>query len=262
MNFVALTIFPEMFQLFWDHGIIRRAIEQGIISASAVNIREFAAGRHQATDDRPYGGGNGMVMKPEPLAAAIRWAVKAVPGAKTVYLSPQGRAFNQEIAAELSMQPGLILICGRYEGIDERICQQFVDDEISIGDYVLTGGELPAMVLMESVTRLIPGALGGEESAQKDSFSDSLLEHGHYTRPPNFEGDAVPEVLLSGNHAEIEKWRLESSLIRTVLKRRDLLMRRQLTLAEVRILQQWRLDIDHILQSQSISGIGSLPSRQ
>jgi len=160
MNFVALTIFPEMFQRFWDHGIVRRAIEQGVISAAAVNIREFAAGRHQVTDDSPYGGGNGMVMKPEPLAAAIRWAAKAVPGARTVYLSPQGRAFNQGIASELSALPGLILICGRYEGIDERICQQFVDDEISIGDYVLTGGELPAMVLMEAVTRLIPGALG------------------------------------------------------------------------------------------------------
>jgi tRNA (guanine37-N1)-methyltransferase len=262
MKFVALTIFPEMFQLFWDHGIVRRAIEQGVISASAVNIREFAAGRHQVTDDRPYGGGNGMVMKPEPLAAAIRWAENTAPGARTVYLSPQGRAFNQEIAAELSVQPGLILICGRYEGIDERICQQFVDDEISIGDYVLTGGELPAMVLMEAVIRLIPGALGGEESAQKDSFSDSLLEHGHYTRPANFEGEAVPDVLLSGNHAQIEKWRQESSLIRTVLKRRDLLMQRQLTLAEVRILQQWRLDIDQILQSQSISGAGTLPGRQ
>jgi tRNA (guanine37-N1)-methyltransferase len=262
MNFLALTIFPEMFQRFWDHGIIRRAIEQGVISAAAVNIREFAAGRHQVTDDSPYGGGNGMVMKPEPLAAAIRWAAKEVPGARTVYLSPQGRAFNQAIAAELSALPGLILICGRYEGIDERICQQFVEDEISIGDYVLTGGELPAMVLMEAVTRLIPGALGGEQSAQKDSFCDSLLEHGHYTRPANFEGEPVPDVLLSGNHAQIEKWRLESSLIRTVLKRRDLLMQRQFTLAEVRILQQWRLDIDQILQSQSISGTGPLPGRQ
>ena len=262
MNFVVLTIFPEMFQRFWDHGIVRRAIEQSVISASAVNIRDFAEGRHQETDDRPYGGGNGMVMKPEPLAAAIRWAANAAPDAKTIYLSPQGRVFNQAIAAELSAQPGLILVCGRYEGIDERICQQFVDDEISIGDYVLTGGELPAMVLMEAVIRLIPGALGGEESAQKDSFSDSLLEHGHYTRPSDFEGDTVPDVLLSGNHAEIERWRLESSLIRTVLKRKDLLMRRQLTLAEVRILQQWRLDIDHILQSQSIPGAGPLPGRQ
>lgn len=262
MNIVALSIFPEMFQLFWDHGIVRRAIEQGVISASAVNIRDFAAGRHQVTDDRPYGGGNGMVMKPEPLAAAIRWAETAAPGARTVYLSPQGRAFNQEIAAELSGEPGLILICGRYEGIDERICQRFVQDEISIGDYVLTGGELPAMVLVEAVTRLIPGALGGQESAQKDSFSDGLLEHGHYTRPADFEGERVPDVLLSGHHALIEKWRLESSLIRTVLKRKDLLMQRQLTLAEVKILQQWRLDIDRILQSQSISGAGPLPGRQ
>jgi tRNA (guanine37-N1)-methyltransferase len=262
MNFQALTIFPEMFQLFWDHGIVRRAIEQGVITAAAVNIRDFASGRHLVTDDRPYGGGNGMVMKPEPLAAAIRWALTAAPGARTVYLSPQGRVFTQEIAAELSVQSGLILICGRYEGIDERICQRFVDDEISIGDYVLTGGELPAMVLMEAVVRLIPGALGGETSAQKDSFSDSLLEHGHYTRPANFEDDLVPDVLLSGNHAQIEKWRMEASLIRTFLKRKDLLMQRRFTPAEIKIIQQWRLDIDHILQFQSLSGAGALPGRQ
>ena len=221
MKFTALSIFPEMFQPFWEHGIVRRAIEQGMVTASAVNIRNFAKGRHQVTDDRPYGGGNGMVMKPEPLADAIRWAADRLPGARTIYLSPQGRIFNQKIAADLVLQPGIILICGRYEGIDERICQNFVDDEISIGDYVLTGGELPAMVLMESVIRLIPGVLGGEESAQKDSFSDGLLEHDHYTRPAVFEGSAVPEILLSGNHAEIEKWRMESSLIRSILKRRD-----------------------------------------
>ncbi len=251
-----------MFERFWDHGIVRRAIELGVITASAINIRDFASGRHLVTDDRPYGGGNGMVMKPEPLAAAIRSALTTAPGARIVYLSPQGRVFNQQVAAELSDQSGLILICGRYEGIDERICQQFVEDEISIGDYVLTGGELPAMVLMEAVIRLIPGALGGEMSAQKDSFSDSLLEHGHYTRPSDFEGDGVPEVLISGNHARIEKWRMESSLIRTFLKRKDLIMQRRLTSAEAAILQQWRLDIDHILQSQSVSGAGPLPGRQ
>lgn len=262
MNFVALTIFPEMFQLFWNFGIVRRAIEQGAVTAEAVNIREFALDRHQVTDDRPYGGGNGMVMKPEPLAAAIRSAQNAAPGARVVYLSPQGRVFTQRVAEELSRQPGLILICGRYEGIDERICQHFVDDEISIGDYVLTGGELPAMVLMEAVIRLIPGVLGGEESARKDSFSDSLLEHGHYTRPADFEGERVPEVLLSGHHAAIEKWRLESSLVRTLWKRRDLLMQRQLALAEIRILQQWRLDIDQILQAQSLPGTGPLPGLQ
>jgi tRNA (guanine37-N1)-methyltransferase len=262
MNFQVLTIFPEMFERFWDHGIVRRAIEQKVIAASAVNIRAFAPGRHQVTDDRPYGGGDGMVMKPEPLAAAIRSALADAPHARVVYLSPQGRVFNQKIAIELSTLSGLILVCGRYEGIDERICQQFVEDEISIGDYVLTGGELPAMVVMESVIRLIPGALGGETSAEKDSFCNNLLEHGHYTRPPDFEGEAVPEVLLSGHHAHIEKWRLESSLIRTVLKRRDLLMQRRLTPDEAEILQQWRRDIDHILQFQSISGIGPLSGRQ
>lgn len=262
MKFVALTIFPEMFQQFWNHGIVRKAIDKGIIYASAVNVRDFATDRHHITDDSPYGGGNGMVMKPEPLAGAIRWSKDAVPGAKTIYLSPQGRMLDQKIAAELSFQPGLILICGRYEGIDERICEEFVDDEISIGDYVLTGGELPSMVLMEAVIRLIPGVLGGEKSAQNDSFTQSLLEHGHYTRPQNFEGKMVPGVLLSGNHAEIEKWRLESSLIRTVLKRKDLLMNHQLTQEEIKIIKKWRRDIEDILQSQFIYGSGSLPGSQ
>ncbi len=259
MNFVALTIFPEMFQQFWNHGIVRRAIHKGIISTSAVNVRDFAIDRHHITDDSPYGGGNGMVMKPEPLAGAIRWSKNVTPGAKTVYLSPQGQVLNQKIAAELSFQPGLILICGRYEGIDDRICEEFVDYEISIGDYVLTGGELPSMVLMEAVIRLIPGVLGGEKSAKEDSFSKSFLEHEHYTRPRNFEGRMVPDVLVSGNHSEIEKWRLESSLIRTVLKRKDLLMNHQLTHEEIKIIKKWRLDIEDILQSQHIYSTGSLP---
>ena len=262
MKFIALTIFPEMFQSFWEYGIVRRAIEGDSITAEAINIRDFAQGRHQVTDDRPFGGGNGMVMKPEPLAAAIRHAVAVAPGARTVYLSPQGRRLNQTIATELSMLPGLILICGRYEGIDERICQTCVEDEISVGDYVLTGGELPAMVLMETVIRLIPGVLGGEESAQKDSFANNLLEHAHYTRPAIFEQEAVPDVLLSGHHSAIERWRLESSLIRTVLKRKDLLLQRRLAPDEIKILQQWRLDIEHILQSQSVCGTGALSGDQ
>jgi len=247
MFFTVLTIFPEMFDPFWEHGIVRRAIEGKIIRASAVNIRNFAEDRHQATDDRPYGGGSGMVMKPEPLAAAIREASKTMPGAKTVLLTPQGRMFNQQMARELASCGGLILVCGRYEGVDERICDDLIDYEISIGDYVLTGGELAGMVIMDAVTRLIPGALGGEDAAEKDSFSDGLLEHAHYTRPRIFEDREVPEVLLSGHHQEIERWRLESSLMRTLLKRPDLLEKRELPDQETEVLRRWGNQIEKIL---------------
>jgi tRNA (guanine37-N1)-methyltransferase len=247
MFFTVLTIFPEMFDPFWEHGIVRRAIEGKIIRASAVNIRNFAADRHQATDDRPYGGGSGMVMKPEPLAAAIREASKTMPGAKTVLLTPQGRMFNQQMARALASCEGLILVCGRYEGVDERICDDLIDYEISIGDYVLTGGELAGMVIIDAVTRLIPGALGGEDAAEKDSFSDGLLEHAHYTRPRIFEDREVPEVLLSGHHQEIERWRLESSLMRTLLKRPDLLKNQQLGEEKLEMLRSWDSQIKEII---------------
>jgi len=219
MNFTVLTIFPEMFQMFWDHGIIRKAVEEKKISAETINIRDFAEGKHRVTDDRPYGGGCGMVMKPEPLAAAISAAKKKKPDAKTILLTPQGRVFDRHVAHELASYEGLMLVCGRYEGVDERICLDHIDDELSIGDYVMTGGELAAMVVIDTVIRLIPGVLGGDESAEKDSFEDGLLEHAHYTRPQVFEEEEVPEILLSGNHGEIERWRLEASLIRTFLKR-------------------------------------------
>ena len=249
MFFTVLTIFPEMFDPFWQHGIVRRAIEHEIMQASAVNIRDFAEDRHQVTDDRPFGGGSGMVMKPEPLAAAIRATSQTMNGAKTVLLTPQGRIFDQQMARELASFEGLILVCGRYEGVDERICHDLIDYEISIGDYVLTGGELAAMVLMDAVTRLIPGALGGEDAAEKDSFSDGLLEHAHYTRPRIFEGLEVPEVLLSGHHQEIENWRLESSVMRTLLKRPDLLQSKDLAPQERQILKKWRRAIEEILGS-------------
>ena len=250
MFFTVLTIFPEMFDPFWEHGIIRRAIEQELIWASAINIRNFAEDRHQITDDRPYGGGSGMVMKPEPLAAAIRDASQTLPGAKTVLLSPQGRMFNQQMARELAACAGLILVCGRYEGVDERICHDLIDCEISIGDYVLTGGELAAMIIIDAVTRLIPGVLGGDDAAEKDSFSDGLLEHAHYTRPRVFEGREVPEVLLSGHHREIERWRLASSLMRTLLKRPDLLKNRELQDEELEVLKSWGRQIGKILETQ------------
>jgi tRNA (guanine37-N1)-methyltransferase len=250
MKFVVLTIFPEMFEPFWAHGIIRRAIEHEKIFASAVDIRDHATDRHQVTDDRPYGGGSGMVMKPEPLAGAIRAAQKKIPAAATVLLSPQGRAFDQSMAGELASFDGLVLICGRYEGIDERICDELIDYEISIGDYVLTGGELGAMIIIDAVTRMIPGTLGAEDAAEKDSFSNGLLEHAHYTRPRVFEGKEVPGVLLSGHHQEIEKWRLESSLMRTLLKRPDLLNKKNLTRQEIEILEKWRSEINKILEFQ------------
>ena len=250
MKFVVLTIFPEMFEPFWAHGIIRRAIEHEKIFASAVNIRDYATDRHQVTDDRPYGGGSGMVMKPEPLAEAIRAAQKKIPVAATVLLTPQGRAFDQNMAGELASFDGLVLICGRYEGIDERICDELIDYEISIGDYVLTGGELGAMIIIDAVTRMIPGTLGAEDAAENDSFSNGLLEHAHYTRPRVFEGKEVPGVLLSGHHQEIEKWRLESSLMRTLLKRPDLLNKKNLNRQEIEILEKWRREINKILEFQ------------
>ena len=258
MNIKVLTIFPEMFYSFWESGIIRRAIEQQKIVASAVNIRDFAQGSHKTTDDRPYGGGSGMVMKPEPLSLCIQSTKAETPDSMTILLTPQGRVFDQKLACELSCQNGLILVCGRYEGIDERICLEYIDQEISIGDYILTGGEPAAMVVMDAVVRLIPGVLGNEESSQYESFSEDLLEHAHYTRPALFEGMNVPEVLLSGHHKNIEEWRLKSSLIRTFLKRPDLLAQRQLSFQEAEILKSWRTEIEKIIESQYISGSDSL----
>ncbi len=258
MDFVVLTIFPEMFDPFWKHGIIRKSIEQKKITASAVNIRDFAEGRHKVTDDRPYGGGSGMIMKPEPLSRAIRSAKEMAPASKTVLLTPQGHCFDQELAGDLVSEQGMILVCGRYEGVDERICYDLIDYEISIGDYILTGGELAAMTVIDAVTRLIPGTLGNADSAENDTFSDSLLEHAHYTRPRIFENEEVPEVLLSGNHSKIAEWRLETSLIRTFLKRKDLLKNRSLESREIEILKKWCFEIEEIIIAESISGPDAL----
>ena len=262
MNFIVLSIFPEMFNLFWEHGIIKRAIDRNKISATTINIRDFAQGKHRTTDDRPYGGGCGMVMKPEPLAAAIRAATKKVPLSKRILLTPQGRCFDQDMAREFASSDGIIFVCGRYEGVDERICHNLIDDEVSIGNYVLTGGELAAMVIIDAITRLIPGVLGGKDSAEKDSFSGRVLKYEQYTRPRTFEGDDVPEVLLSGNHKEIEKARLESSLIRTFLKKRELLENRSLSTEEIKILKKWCLDIEKIIYDQSIRGPDTLSGDQ
>lgn len=262
IRFVNLTIFPELFFSFWEHGIIRKAIDQKTISVSAVNIRDFTKDKHRTTDDRPYGGGCGMVMKPEPLAAAIRYAKNEIPDSKTILLTPQGQVFNQKMALKFASEKGLILVCGRYEGVDERICSDFIDYEISVGDYVLTGGEIGAMIIIDAITRLIPGSLGGADSAERDSFSDDLLEHAHYTRPRTFEGESVPEVLLSGNHQEIEKWRLETALIRTFLKRKDLLKDRILTEQESYILKKWCFEIEEIIRTQSLRSPATLSGNQ
>ncbi|MCG6910077.1 MAG: tRNA (guanosine(37)-N1)-methyltransferase TrmD [Deltaproteobacteria bacterium] len=259
MDFTVLTIFPDMFQGFWNYGIVAKAIAQKQISAAALNIRDFSTDKHRTTDDRPYGGGSGMVMKPEPLADAVREAKRLSPLSQTILLTPQGRPFNQEMARSFAERDGFILVCGRYEGIDERICYDFIDQEVSIGDYVLMGGELAAMIVMEAVTRLIPGVLGGDDSAERDSFSGGLLEHAHFTRPPVFNGHVVPEVLLSGNHREIEKWRFETSIVRTFLKRPDLLEERALTQREVQVLKEWCRRVESIVRAQSARGVDSPP---
>ncbi|MDA8402772.1 MAG: tRNA (guanosine(37)-N1)-methyltransferase TrmD [Desulfobacteraceae bacterium] len=248
MDFRILTIFPACFDSFVYHGIMRRAIEAGVIAVHPMDIREFADGSHRITDDRPYGGGAGMVMKPEPLTRAIAAAKEMMPSGRTILLSPQGRPFKQAIAGELALLGGLIFICGRYEGVDERVYAH-IDDEISIGDFVLTGGEPAAMIVMDAVTRLLPGALGDETSAQKESFEDHLLEHAHYTRPPEFEGETVPDVLLSGNHGVIDAWRLESALLRTLLKRPDLLGAKILSNREKKVLEHWRYTIEKIVST-------------
>jgi tRNA (guanine37-N1)-methyltransferase len=247
MQILVLTLFPEMFDAFWSHGILRRAIEHQRITTAALNIRDFAPDRHHVTDDRPYGGGNGMVMKPEPLAAAIRAAQAAAPAARTVLLTPQGRVFNQPIAREMAALPAIILVCGRYEGVDDRLSRDLITDELSIGDYVLTGGEVAAMAVVDAVARLIPGVLGGADSAEHDSFSNGLLEHPHYTRPPVFEGATVPDVLRSGHHRHIARWRLEASLMRTFINRPDLLQKRTLTGEEADILRRWQADLERLL---------------
>ncbi|MBU0991670.1 MAG: tRNA (guanosine(37)-N1)-methyltransferase TrmD [Proteobacteria bacterium] len=251
MTFTVLTIFPELIDSFLDTGMIRKALEKELISCSSVNIRDFAEGKHKVTDDRPYGGGCGMVMKPEPLAKAIRSAKEASSSSKTILLTPQGTPFNQKRAHHLSTYDGLILVCGRYEGVDERICHELVDEEISIGDFVLTGGELAAMVIIDAVVRLIPGVLGGALSASQDSFEDQLLEYPHYTRPYSFEGQDVPEVLISGDHARIDRWRLEASLKRTFLRRPELLSEKKMTRPEIDILKKWCIEIGKIIQAQS-----------
>jgi len=219
-----LTLFPRMVEAPLEEGVIGRAMEEGVVTVRVRNVRDYARDRHRVTDDVPYGGGGGMVMKPEPLFAAVEHALSDSPGgARVILMSPQGRRFNAGEARDLAGCLHLVLVCGRYEGVDERVRQHLVTDEISIGDYVLTGGEIPALVVIDAVLRFVPGVVGSADAAARDSFSDGLLEGPHYTRPRCFRGMEVPEVLLSGDHERIRRWRRKESLRRTLLRRPDLL---------------------------------------
>ena len=231
MRFDILTLFPDMFSGYFDQSILQRARQAGLLEIALHNIRDFAAGKHRITDEPPFGGGGGMILKAEPLFAAVEAIGSAIESESgpVVLLSPQGRRYTHQVAQELVKLPHLILLCGRYEGIDERVREHLVDDEISIGDFVLTGGELAAMVVVDSVARLLPGVLGACGAAESDSFSTGLLEGPHYTRPSTFRSWAVPDVLRSGHAAEIERWRREEALRRTWRRRPDLLLTAQLT---------------------------------
>jgi tRNA (guanine37-N1)-methyltransferase len=240
MRVDVITLFPEMFSALTDHGITRRAVENGILELHSWNPRDYTEDRHRTVDDRPYGGGPGMVMMAEPLSRAIAQARTAQADAKVIYLSPQGKQLNHRAVEELSQRSGLILLAGRYEGIDERLIQNEVDEEWSIGDYVISGGELAAMVLIDAVTRQLPGALGDQDSAAEDSFVKGLLDTPHFTRPEVWHDLAVPEVLLSGDHAAIRRWRLKQALGRTWQRRPELLESRELTEEETELLQEFK----------------------
>jgi tRNA (guanine37-N1)-methyltransferase len=233
MQFDVITLFPEMFDAITRSGITRRAFEQRRCALTRWNPRDFTQDRHRTVDDRPYGGGPGMVMMAKPLEAAImaakaRQAEAGLPAPRVVYLSPQGKALTHARVLDIAQEPGLVLLCGRYEAVDQRLLDRCVDEEISLGDFVLSGGEIPAMALMDAVIRQLPGVLNDEDSAQQDSFVDGLLDCPHYTRPEDYEGDQVPAVLLGGNHAEIAKWRRERALAATARKRPDLIEKARL----------------------------------
>ncbi len=238
MRFDLITIFPDLFSSFLSESLMAKAIEKQLIEVHLTTPRDFAPDRHRTVDDRPYGGGPGMVLKPEPLAAAIEAASRGEPRPWRIYLSPSGTRLTQARVAELAARKRLLLVCGRYEGLDQRVIDLMVDEEISIGDYVVNGGEVPAMALMEAVARLVPGFMGKPESADEESHGAGLLEYPHYTRPPEFRGLAVPPTLLSGNHREVAEWRLRASLARTLAARPELLARAELSAEARRVLNR------------------------
>jgi tRNA (guanine37-N1)-methyltransferase len=246
MQFEVFTLLPEVFPPYLESSILQRARQRGLIEVRVHNIRDYTRDKHHTTDDIPYGGGGGMVMKPEPVFDAVEsvlgrfdnLSAAPQPDCPIILLTPQGRVFNQRIAAEFSLYEKIALICGRYEGVDERIRTHLVTDEISIGDYVLTGGELPALMLIDAIARFIPDVLGDPDGAMDDSHASGLLEYPHYTRPPDFRGWAVPDVLLSGDHVKINQWRREQSLRRTLARRPDLLNKAELSEADKKLLEQ------------------------
>lgn len=240
MRIDVISIFPPMFAALTEYGVVGRAIRAHLLELKVWNPRDFTADKHRNVDDRPYGGGPGMVMQAEPLAGAIRAAQAEQPAARVIYLSPQGRRLDQAGVVELAARPGLVLIAGRYEGIDERLLATLVTEEWSIGDYVLSGGELAAMVLIDAVARRVPGVLGDAESADQDSFAGGLLDYPHYTRPEVYESAPVPPVLLSGDHAAIQRWRFKQALGRTWRRRPDLLARLELNEEQQRLLREFQ----------------------
>jgi tRNA (guanine37-N1)-methyltransferase len=251
MHFALVSLFPEMFAAVTEHGVTGRAVKLGVVNITQINPRDFTVDKHRTVDDRPYGGGPGMLMKVGPLRQAIAAAKEAVGGdAGVIYLSPQGRQLTHGKAVELAQRESLILVSGRYEGVDERLIEAEVDEELSIGDYVLSGGELAAMVVMDAVTRQLSGVLGHELSAQEDSYADGLLDCPHYTRPEDLDGEVVPEVLLSGDHEKIRRWRLKQALGRTHERRPDLLQGRAMTPEEENLLAEFLRERDLPLDCQ------------
>ena len=241
MNFHVLTLFPEMIQQGMNTSIIGRAITGGYLSVEAINIRDYAFNKHQKVDDYPYGGGAGMLMQAEPVYLAYQSIEEKIGyRPRVVYLTPQGSVFNQTMAKDFAKEKDLVFLCGHYEGIDERVLEEVVTDLVSIGDYVLTGGELPAMVMMDSISRMVPGVLSNQESGETESFAGNLLEYPQYSRPEEWHGKKVPPVLLSGHHANIEAWRREQSILRTAKNRPDLLKKADLTNKEWNQVRQWR----------------------
>jgi len=242
LRITVVTLFPDMLQMLTDYGVTSRAVNNSLLEVTAINPRDFSEDNHRTVDDRPYGGGPGMVMMVGPLKAAINSAKEMLPKAKVVYLSPQGKTLDQKAVQKLVLDEQLILLAGRYEGIDERLISSEVDEEWSIGDYVVSGGELPAMVLIDAMSRTIPGVLGHEDSAEQDSFSNGLLDCPHYTRPEYFEGENVPQILLSGDHELIRRWRLKQSLGRTSERRPDLLNKLELNDEQQQLLDQYKAE--------------------
>ena len=249
MNYHVLTLFPEMIENGMNTSITGRAITKGLLSLEAINIRDFAFNKHQKVDEYPYGGGAGMLMQAEPVYLSYESIAERI-GRKprVIFLTPQGKTFNQDMAKEFALEEDLVFLCGHYEGIDERVLEEIVTDYVSIGDYVLTGGELPAMVMMDSISRMVPGVLNNQESGETESFSGNLLEYPQYSRPEEWHGKKVPEVLLSGHHANVDKWRREQSIIRTAKWRPDLLPKADLTNKEWnevrRLRKQWKEEVE------------------